>query len=69
MSLVETLRAELDAAGVLTGEDMAAWSRDWTGQYVWAPLCVARPRNTQEVSAVMRAAHAARGPMRRGCRW
>ena len=63
MSLVETLRAELDAAGVLTGEDMAAWSRDWTGQYAWTPLCVARPRNTQEVSAVMRAAHAARVPV------
>ncbi|MBV6638660.1 MAG: FAD-binding oxidoreductase, partial [Mameliella sp.] len=63
MSLVDHLRGELDESGVLTGEDMAAWSRDWTGQYSWTPLCVARPRSTAEVAAVLRAAHAERMPV------
>ncbi|WP_167648462.1 FAD-binding oxidoreductase [Mameliella alba] len=63
MSLVDHLRGELDESGVLTGEDMAAWSRDWTGQYSWTPLCVARPRSTAEVAAVLRAAHAERVPV------
>ncbi|MBY6160429.1 FAD-binding oxidoreductase [Mameliella alba] len=63
MTLVEELGGVLDASGLLTGEDMAAWSRDWTGQYAWTPLCVARPRSTAEVSAVLRAAHAAKVPV------
>lgn len=63
MSLVQQLCAALDEPGLLTGEDMAAWSRDWTGQYSWTPLCVARPRSTAEVSAVLRAAHAERVPV------
>ncbi|WP_421905270.1 FAD-binding oxidoreductase [Mameliella sp.] len=63
MSLVQQLRAALDEPGLLTGEDVAAWSRDWTGQYSWTPLCVARPRSTAEVSAVLRAAHAERVPV------
>ena len=63
MSLVDQLRGELDASGVLTGEDMAAWSRDWTGQYRWTPLCVVRPRNTAEVSEVLRLCHTAGQPV------
>ena len=63
MSLLDQLRAGLDGPGLLTGDDMAAWSRDWTGQFTWTPLCVARPHDTEQVSAVLRAAHAARVPV------
>ncbi|EBA07489.1 FAD-binding oxidoreductase [Sagittula stellata] len=51
------INALKDVTQVLTGEDMAPWSQDWTGQYRWTPLCVVRPRDTAEVSAVMRLAH------------
>ncbi|MBP0482531.1 FAD-binding oxidoreductase [Sagittula salina] len=56
-AVIEALRAALGNA-VLTGADMAPWSRDWTGQYQWTPLCVVRPRDTGAVSTVMRLAHA-----------
>ncbi|MCT4555300.1 MAG: FAD-binding oxidoreductase [Pelagimonas sp.] len=55
--VLEALRAALGADQVLTGADMAAWSRDWTGQYDWTPLCVLRPRDRDEVSAVMKLAY------------
>ncbi|MFZ5965309.1 FAD-binding oxidoreductase [Thalassococcus sp. BH17M4-6] len=55
--LVAALRETLGAGAVLTGGDAAPWSRDWTGQYRWTPLCVVRPRSTQEVSGVLRLAH------------
>ncbi|MDU8910440.1 FAD-binding oxidoreductase [Aestuariicoccus sp. MJ-SS9] len=62
MSVVDDLR---DALGeVLTDPaDIAPWARDWTGQYIWQPLCVVRPRSTQEVSAVMKVATAHRAPV------
>ncbi|WP_417209675.1 FAD-binding oxidoreductase [Antarctobacter sp.] len=63
MSLLDRLHGILDAAGVLIGDDMAAWSHDWTGQFAWTPLCVARPRSTAEVSAVVKAASEARVPV------
>ncbi|WP_323766681.1 FAD-binding oxidoreductase [Antarctobacter sp.] len=63
MSLLDQLHGILDGAGVLTGGDMAAWSHDWTGQLNWTPLCVARPRSTAEVSAIVKAAYDARVPV------
>ncbi|SMX38183.1 FAD-binding oxidoreductase [Maliponia aquimaris] len=56
--LLASLRALLGDAGLRTGDDMAAWSHDWTGGYAWTPLCVARPRSTAEVSEVVRLAAA-----------
>ncbi|WP_425426643.1 FAD-binding oxidoreductase [Antarctobacter heliothermus] len=61
--MIDRLRDVLDVGGLLTGEDMAAWSRDWTGQFAWTPLCVVRPRDTAEVSAVLKAASDARVPV------
>ncbi|MGP6086858.1 FAD-binding oxidoreductase [Antarctobacter jejuensis] len=63
MSLIDDLRGVLGDGDLLTGEDMGAWSRDWTGQYTWEPLCVVRPRSTQQVSAVLRLANEARVPV------
>tara|TARA_R100000789_G_scaffold19866_4_gene22876 strand:+ start:26225 stop:27628 length:1404 start_codon:yes stop_codon:yes gene_type:complete len=63
VSLIDLLRDVLDGPGLLTGDDMVAWSQDWTGQFAWTPLCVARPRDTAQVSAVLKAAHGARVPV------
>lgn len=61
--IIAALRGAVGAAAVLTGADAAPWSRDWTGAYTWAPLCVVRPATTAEVSAVMRLAHENRVPV------
>jgi FAD/FMN-containing dehydrogenase len=61
--ILDALRATVGADRITTGGDCAPWMRDWTGQYRWTPLCVARPRSTAEVSAVLRVAHDARVPV------
>jgi len=48
----------LGSEAVAVGTDAAKWSQDWTGNYRWTPLCVARPANTQGVAAVLRIASA-----------
>ena len=40
-------------AYVLTGDDTERWSRDWPGQYKWAPTAVLRPANTEQVAAIL----------------
>jgi FAD/FMN-containing dehydrogenase len=57
--MLDTLRAITGPAHVLTGADAAGYGKEWTRKYHWTPLCVVRPADTAEVSAVMRAAHAA----------
>ena len=59
MSFLDHLRAELGAPHVLTGDDAARYGRDWMGAYVSQPLAVVRPGSTEQVSAVLRLAHAA----------
>ncbi|MFW2544563.1 FAD-binding oxidoreductase [Primorskyibacter sp. 2E107] len=56
---IEDLRNALGDAHVLTGDDMAPWCRDWTGNYRWTPLCVVRPADRDGVAAVLRVAHQA----------
>jgi len=46
----------IGSAQVLTGEDAARYGTDWSGKYRAAPLCVLRPGDTGEVSALMRLA-------------
>lgn len=55
--MLDTLRAILGEAHVLTGADAAGYGKEWTRKYHWTPLCVARPANTAEVSGVLRAAN------------
>ena len=57
---LDTLAALLGPQGLLTDSaDMARWDHDWTGKYRSAPLAVARPATTQQVSEVMAMCHAA----------
>ena len=52
---IAALEAVLGAGGLVTAdEDLARFSRDWSGDHYGRPLAVARPRSVDEVEAVMR---------------
>ncbi|MEM9350217.1 MAG: FAD-binding oxidoreductase [Pseudomonadota bacterium] len=63
MEILDTLRQTLGAAQVLTGQDTAKWSHDWTGKYTWTPLAVIRPASTEDVSSIAKACYASGTPM------
>ncbi len=49
------LAAAMPAGTLLTAdEDVARYSRDWSGDHYARPLAVARPRSVAEVSELMR---------------
>jgi FAD/FMN-containing dehydrogenase len=55
---LDSLLAVLPTEVILTAaEDLEGFSRDWSGDYYGRPLAVARPRNTSEVSLVLRSCH------------
>ncbi|WP_413468630.1 FAD-binding oxidoreductase [Mesorhizobium muleiense] len=63
-SLIAALAGVLPNGGVLTeDEDLARYSRDWSGDHVGRPLAVARPSSVEEMSALMRHCHAQRIPV------
>lgn len=53
MALQHEFAALIGAAYTLTGDDVARWSKDWTGHYTGAPGLVLRPGTTQEVSQIL----------------
>jgi FAD/FMN-containing dehydrogenase len=61
--LLDTLRAAVGAAHVLTHEDpsadLAAWEQDWRKRTRGRALAVVRPASTAEVAAVVKACAAA----------
>ncbi len=57
--LEQELAGLLGPKGWLTGDDVAGYARDWLDRYGAAPLGVARPASTEEVSAVVAACHRA----------
>src|SRR5436190_1719909 len=59
-AFLEALAAIVGSRHVLSGEDAAPYTTDWRKQYRGRALCVARPGNTEEAAAVLRAcaAHA-----------
>ena len=60
--VIDTLRSSLSEGAVLTGEDAAAAAQSpWTR--LGAPAAVLRPRSTDEVATILRAAHAAGQPV------
>jgi FAD/FMN-containing dehydrogenase len=54
-SLLDTLRATVGAAHVLTDGDLSAWQDDWRKRWHGRALAVVRPGSTDEVAAVVRA--------------
>ena len=63
MDILEKLRNALGNDAVLTGPDTRKWDQDWTGAYQSTPLAVLRPRNTNEVSAIMKIANRTKTPI------
>lgn len=59
MALIENLKSIVGDAFVLTGSDIGGYAHDWSDNYQWTPICVVRPANTDEVSAVLGATYAA----------
>ena len=57
--MLDTLRALLGPAHVLTGPETEAFTREWTRKYRWQPLCVVRPADTAQVAGVLRIAQRA----------
>ncbi len=53
--LLNTLRATVGAAHVLTDGDLSAYTQDWRKRWNGRPLAVVRPANTAEVAAVVQA--------------
>jgi FAD/FMN-containing dehydrogenase len=54
-SLVDSLRAAVGEAHVLTDGDLSAWERDWRKRWRGKALAVVRPGNTNDVACVVRA--------------
>jgi FAD/FMN-containing dehydrogenase len=60
---LDTLRAAVGAAHVLTEGDLSAWELDWRKRWRGRALAVVRPGSTAEVAAVVRACGAAGVPI------
>ncbi|MBA84885.1 FAD-binding oxidoreductase [Thalassobius sp. S69A] len=52
--MIEELSQIVGATHVLTGKDMAKYTRDWVGKYSYQPAAVVRAGNTQEVSDIVK---------------
>jgi FAD/FMN-containing dehydrogenase len=52
-ALLRSLAGVVGAAHVLTGDAAVGYGVDWTGRYRGQPAAVVRPRDTQEVAAVL----------------
>lgn len=63
MNLLDQMRAAIGDPYVLTGDVTARWASDWTGAYASTPLAVLRPKDTNEVSAIMTIAAATKTPI------
>ena len=63
MGLAEELSRLLGPSGWVPGAEAAGYARDWLDRYGEPPLGVARPQDTQEVAAVVRACAAAGVPI------
>ena len=63
MILADHLSALLGPKGWVPGAEAASFQRDWLNRYGEAPLGVARPENTGQVSAVMALCHRAGVPV------
>ena len=55
--LISKIAEVVDAGGIITGSDVALRPADWQGQGSCQALAVIRPRNTAQLSAVMKLCH------------
>ncbi|NDV02619.1 FAD-binding oxidoreductase [Pseudoroseicyclus tamaricis] len=53
MTYLDAAAAIVGPTQILTGEALAPWRRDWTGQYLSDPAGLVRPGSTAEVSALL----------------
>jgi FAD/FMN-containing dehydrogenase len=60
MLVENSIAAIVGAKNVLTGADMAPYCRDWTGNYTSTPRAVIRPKDTNEVAALLHFARSVR---------
>jgi len=63
MSVLGQLRDAIGEESILTGADAAPYGKDWTGAYTSTPLAVLRPKTTQDVSEILKIAHATGTPV------
>ncbi|WP_380054506.1 FAD-binding oxidoreductase [Falsihalocynthiibacter sp. SS001] len=63
MDILVQLIDLLGEKNVLTGSETQKYATDWTGKFSSSPIAVARPGNTQEVSAVVKIAAAHQVPV------
>jgi FAD/FMN-containing dehydrogenase len=63
MDLIETLRGVVGADNVLTGDDVRRRSVSWADHSPCQALAIARPANTEHVSMILAACHAAGQPV------
>ncbi len=61
--MLDRFEAIVGKAYVVTGNDMARWSQDWTGAYTWTPLAILRPATTAEVAAILTLANETATPI------
>ncbi|MEP3298979.1 MAG: FAD-binding oxidoreductase, partial [Pseudoruegeria sp.] len=57
MDFITELSEILDHNGLLTGKDAVPYGQEWTGKYTCQPLAVARPRNREDVAAIVKLAN------------
>ena len=55
--LKDQLKQIVGADYVVADDQLAPWSRDWSGTYQYTPLAVVRPANTEQVSQILRLAN------------
>jgi FAD/FMN-containing dehydrogenase len=58
MTILEKLRDIVGAAHVFEGKEGGKYGSDWTDTYVFTPLAIVRPADTQQVSDVVKLANA-----------
>ncbi len=63
MTLLSQLGDAIGPSNVLTGNDAAAYGKDWTGAYTSTPLAVLRPANTSQVAAILKIANETKTPV------
>lgn len=63
MTLIDQLTEIVGSAYILTGKDTQPYGDDWMGKYKGRPRAVVRPKNTKQVSAILKLANDTKTPV------